>query len=87
MPKDPDNPSNSSHQLNCTISAGAAPGYGGFVFSVISKYNGLFAIRIVMKVPVGYIINISSNVLPEGTDYRIIGPNEGTGKYGAYYSM
>lgn len=84
VPKDPDNPSNSSHQLNCTISAGAAPGYGGFVFSVISKYNGLFAIRIVMKVPVGYIINIASNALPEGTDYRIIGSNEGTGKYETY---
>lgn len=84
VPKDPDNPSNSSHQLNCTISAGAAPGYGGFVFSVISKYNGLFAIRIVMKVPVGYVININSNALPEGTDYRIIGPNEGTGKYETY---
>ena len=84
VPKDPDNPSNSSHQLNCTISAGAVPGYGGFVFSVISKYNGLFAIRIVMKVPVGYVININSNALPEGTDYRIIGLNEGTGKYETY---
>ena len=84
VPKDPDNPSNSSHQLNCTISAGAVPGYGGFVFSVISKYNGLFAIRIVMKVPVGYVVNIASNVLPEGTDYRIIGLNEGTGKYETY---
>lgn len=84
VPKDPDNPSNSSHQLNCTISAGAAPGYGGFVFPVISKYNGLFAIRIVMKVPVGYVVNINSNALPEGTDYRIIGSNEGTGKYETY---
>ena len=84
VPKDPDNPSSSSHQLNCTISAGAFPGYGGFVFPIISKYNGLFATKIVMKVPVGYVVNINSNALPEGTDYRVIGSNEGTGKYETY---
>ena len=82
--KEEDNPSNSTHQMNCTIANGAVPGYGGFVFSVQSKYNGLFAIKTVMKIPVGYIFNIASNQLPDGTDYRIIGSNEGTGKYETY---
>lgn len=86
-----DNPSTSTHQLKITYvggSNGADPGLGGFRFeNATSRAGGIYIIRLVAKVPVGYTLEAAYNSIGTGGDHTWLSSRAGTGAYQDYIVM
>ena len=85
--KEADNPTTSTHQINVTISTGAEPYYGGFYQTYNGRPNAIFLVKYIMKIPVGYRVIATSNLMGDGYTDRIIGNVKGTGRYETYYRI
>ena len=84
----PDNPVTSTRQLQFIHSGGAtSPGLGGFYQYVQSRANGVFLIKFVAKLPVGFSFNLAANAYGDGANGYFIGSSEGTGKFKTYYAV
>lgn len=89
--KEPDNPTTSTHQLKITYaggSNGADPGLGGFRFNTpMSRAGGIFIIRLVAKIPVGYSLETTYNAIGTGGNHTWLSSRSGTGTYQDYIVM
>lgn len=84
----PDNPVASTRQLQFVHSGGATtPELGGFYQYVQSRANGVFLVKFVAKLPVGYSFDLAANPFGDGASHYFIGGNEGTGKFKTYYGV
>lgn len=84
----PENPVASTRQLQFVHSGGATtPGLGGFLQTVFSRANGVFLIKFVAKLPVGFSFALAANAYGDGSNGYFIGGNEGTGKFKTYYGV
>ena len=84
----PDNPVASTRQLQFIHSGGATtPGLGGFHQTVLSRANGVFLVKFVAKLPVGYDFNLGANPYGDGANGYFIGSSEGTGKFKTYHAV
>lgn len=84
----PDNPVASTRQLQFVHSGGdTTPGLGGFYQQVHSRANGVFLLKFVAKLPVGYSFDLVANPFGENSSCYFIGGNEGTGKFKTYYGV
>lgn len=84
----PDNPVASTRQIEFIHSGGATtPELGGFHQTVMSRANGVFLVKFVAKLPVGYDFNLAANPYGDGADGYFIGSSEGTGKFKTYHAV
>ncbi|HHX4894661.1 TPA: phage tail tip fiber protein [Acinetobacter baumannii] len=84
----PDNPVASTRQLEFIHSGGATtPGLGGFYQQVQSRANGVFLVKFVAKLPVGYSFDLAANAYGDGANGYFIGSSEGTGKFKTYHAV
>lgn len=81
-----DNPVNSGFQLRYTYGgASAGPGLGGFSGRVKSRANGVFVVKIIAKIPKGYIIVDASNAVGDNPTKTWLSSHDGTGDFETYY--
>lgn len=84
----PDNPVASTRQLQFIHSGGATtPALGGFHQAVQSRANGVFLVKFVAKLPVGFSFGLGANAYGDGANGYFIGGSEGTGKFKTYYAV
>ena len=84
----PDNPVASTRQLQFIHSGGATtPELGGFYQYVQSRANGVFLVKFVAKLPVGFSFGLTANAYGDGANGYFIGSSEGTGKFKTYYAV
>ena len=84
----PDNPVASTRQLQFIHSGGATnPQLGGHYQMVQSRANGVFLIKFVAKLPVGFSFYLAANAYGDGANAYFIGGSEGTGKFKTYYGV
>lgn len=84
----PDNPVASTRQLQFIHSGGATtPELGGFYQATYSRPNGVFIVKFVAKLPVGYAFNLAANAYGDGSNGYFIGSSEGTGKFKTYHAV
>lgn len=84
----PDNPVASTRQIEFIHSGGdTTPGLGGFYQETWSRPNGVFLVKFVAKLPVGYSFDLAANPFGDGASHYFIGGNEGTGKFKTYYGV
>ena len=84
----PDNPVASTRQLQFIHSGGATnPQLGGHYQVVQSRANGVFLIKFVAKLPVGFSFYLAANAYGDGANAYFIGGSEGTGKFKTYYGV
>lgn len=84
----PDNPVASTRQLQFIHSGGATtPGLGGFHQTVQSRANGVFLVKFVAKLPVGFSFDLTANAYGDGSNGYFIGSSEGTGKFKTYHAV
>ena len=60
------------------------PPLGGFTWHTQSAPNKVYIAKIVAKIPEGYRIEFGSNLTGDGSSYRWLTPNVGTGKWETY---
>lgn len=84
----PDNPVASTRQLQFIHTGGATtPALGGYYQTVYSRANGVFLVKFVAKLPVGFSFGCAANAYGDGANSYFIGGNEGTGKFKTYYAV
>lgn len=84
----PDNPVASTRQLQFIHSGGATePELGGFHQETWVRSNGVFLVKFVAKLPVGFSFGLFYNEYGDGATCYFIGGNEGTGKFKTYYGV
>ena len=83
-----DNPVASTRQLQFIHSGGdTTPGLGGFYQQTQSRANGVFLIKFVAKLPVGFSFGLEANSFGDNSSHYFIGDSEGTGKFKTYYGV
>ena len=87
VPREADNPTTSTHQVNVTVSSGAAPGYGGFFQWVQSRASAVFLVKYLLKLPVGYKLVQANNSMGLNAVDNFVGSTLGTGNYEFYYRL
>lgn len=87
VPREVDNPTTSTHQVNITVSSGANPGYGGFIQLIQSRASAVFLVKYLLKLPVGYKLEQANNSLGLNAVDNFVGSTLGTGKYEFYYRL
>lgn len=84
LPKNSDNPTNSTHEMMIKTVGPANPNFGGFHQQFFTRANAIFIIKYLIKLPLGYKLNPASNLIGTGSIDKFIGNTEGTGKYEIY---
>ncbi|MCC8095372.1 MAG: hypothetical protein LIP05_08450 [Tannerellaceae bacterium] len=84
--KSSDCPTASSWMLKLAFTYGTdiTPGLGGFNFGNATRANAVFETHILAKIPVGYTLTFASNAYGDGSSYKWLTSNEGTGKWETY---
>ena len=84
----PDNPVASTRQIQFIHSGGATtPWLGGYHQAVQSRANGVFLVKFVAKLPIGFSFGLAANAYGDGANGYFIGGSEGTGKFKTYYAV
>lgn len=84
VPTGEGNPYPSTHMMRITSKGVLGRGYGGWHFGTPTKANQILVARIVAKIPAGRSIVFATNVMGDGSAYRWLTSNEGTGKWEDY---
>lgn len=84
----PDNPVASTRQIEFIHNGGATiPKLGGFYQVAWSRANGVFLLKFVAKLPIGFSFSLAANAYGDGANCYFIGGSEGTGKFKTYYAV
>lgn len=82
------NPSGSTHEYRMAMTqaiTGIGIGFYANPYGIATAASKVFLFKMVLKAPVGAVINIYKNVTGTPTTYEMLGNNLGTGKFETYY--
>jgi len=85
--KPADAPTISGYAVEVKTTALANPNWGGVIVPLQARSGAKFIVKMIAKIPVGYTLNIASNLMGNGYSDRIITSNQGTGKYEEYIRL
>ncbi len=84
---DQNSANNSGYVLQIQTTGTASPGLGGFVQTINTRANGVFAQVFRAKIPVGYTIVDAANSQGDGAVTKWITSHSGTGKWSWYVRL